>query len=404
MSLSENLRMAWRALKANRMRSLLTMLGITIGVGAVIAMVAIGDGAQARVTNQIAALGTNLLVVVAIPPTVNGVRLPPDQAKSLTRADADAIASEVPSVAAVAPEVVKNAQVVAGRQNTNVRIDGTSPAYPQIRKYDLAQGRFFSDAEAVTGALVAVLGASTAQSLFPDGNAVGQPLVIDQIPFEVIGVLAAKGLSGPENRDAIVFVPIVAAQYRLIGSQSVSSINIEARSLALMSDAKEEITSLLSRRHAITDGAAADFSVNSQEDVLATSSGIADTFTLLLAGIAGVSLLVGGIGIMNIMLVSVTERTREIGIRKAIGATREVILTQFLIEATVLSLAGGILGVLGGIGAAQLVGVVAGWPTQVDPLVVLMAVGFSAAIGLFFGIYPARHAARLDPIEALRFE
>ena len=416
MVVTEQLRLAWEALRANKLRSCLTALGVIIGVSAVIGMVSIGAGAQALVTNQIASLGTNLLTVTATPPLVNGVRLSSNGFTRLTLDDADAIAQSAPAARAVAPEMYGFFQVVAGRQNSNVQIVGTTPDYAEVRKLHLASGRFLLPADIDDAAAVCVLGNGLAYDLFSGGDPLGQTVVLAQptapgrppsaiqLPLTVVGVIAPRGAGEAINRDNTLFVPTTTAQFRLIGNSYASVIDVEAASTAAMPEATAQVERILEQRHRIADPALDDFRVQSQQDMLQASQDVNRSLTLLLGGIGGISLLVGGIGIMNIMLVSVTERTKEIGIRKAIGAPPGAILAQFLVEAVVLSLAGGVIGIAIGFGVARAISRVAGWPALVPPLAVVVAFAFAAAIGLFFGIYPARRAARLDPIVALRHE
>ena len=399
-----NLRLAWNSLRSNKMRSFLTVLGVVIGVSAVISVISIGTGAQAQVNSQISSLGTNLLVVRPQAPTVNGVKLAASYATSLTIADGEAIAQQAPAVTAVAPEIDKNFQVIYRNQNANVAVDGTTATYPEVRKAQVASGRFLLPVDSQDAALTCDLGATVASDLFGSANPVGQTVQISQLPFTVVGVMAAKGQAGPSNPDNSIFVPVTTAEFRLMGTSSVSGLSVEAASGTDMSAATSQIERILEQRHGISDPSLDDFVVVSQNNVLQASASVTQTFTVLLGAIAGVSLLVGGIGIMNIMLVSVTERTREIGIRKAIGAPPGTILAQFLAEAVVLSLAGGLVGIGLGIGASRLIGKVAGWATLVPLSAIVLAFGFSAAVGLFFGIYPARRAAHLDPIVALRHE
>jgi putative ABC transport system permease protein len=407
MNLGDQVRAALRALRANGLRAALTMLGVIIGVAAVISMVSIGTGAQAKINAQIDALGTNLLTVLPGRTRSGGIAGAAGSAGSLTVDDAQALETEVPAAAAVAPEISRGMQITYERQNTNTQVTGTTPEFTQIRKWEPGAGRFLLDLDDEDGAFVAVLGATTATNLFgatPVENVVGATVRINRLPFTVVGVMAPRGVSGPENRDDQIFVPLSTARYRLAGTSSLTRINVAARSSAQMDEATAQISAVLRERHQIPFGNDDDFSVRGQDDLLSASENVTGTFTLLLGGIAAVSLLVGGIGIMNIMLVSVTERTREIGIRKAVGATRGAILGQFLLEAVLLSVTGGLVGIGLGFLSARVVSAAAGWATLVTPTSVAMAFGFSACIGLFFGIYPARRAAHLNPIEALRYE
>jgi len=410
----ENIRIALRSLLANRLRAALTMLGVIIGVTAVIALLSIGRGAKAAISDQIQSLGTNLLFVQPGSTRQGGVRTATGSAATLTLDDAYALADPLnaPSVAMVAPEVVRFGQVVAQGQNANVRVIGITEEYQWVRNTLLQAGEFISTRHTQAQSLVAVLGNQLALNLFGELDPVGQTIYINRVPFRVIGVLAPKGGTGFFNPDESILVPITTAQSRLFGSQffrggrTVSSINVQVIDESLMEQASQEIANILRQRHRITYED--DFTIISQEDFLSAATQVTEIMTLLLGSIASISLVVGGIGIMNIMLVSVTERTREIGIRKAVGAKRKDILTQFLVEAMVLSVTGGALGILLGTGLAQLLsGLNLGNTTLnavVAPDVVLLAVLFSAGVGLFFGVYPAYRAAQLNPIEALRYE
>ena len=414
MNLSHNLTIAFEGLKANKLRSVLTMLGIIIGVGAVIVLMSIGTGTQATVTSRITSLGTNLVFVRPGAAQTDGVRQAQGSAASLTLEDAEALADPtlVPAAELVAPEVQNGGQIVAGSINVNSRILGVTETYSAARNYNVAEGEFILAQNVDAKSLVAVLGSNVAKTLFPDASALGQRIKINQIQFRVVGVLESKGGTGMGAQDDVVMVPITTAMTRLSrqrttqGGQTVSTINVKVVSDKEVDAAKEQIAAVLRQRHRITGDD--DFTVTSQEDTLATLNQITGVFTAFLGSIAGISLLVGGIGIMNIMLVSVTERTREIGIRKAVGAKRGDILTQFLVEATVMSLLGGGIGLALGVLISRLV---SGFnlngqalQTVVSPEIVILAVSVSAAVGLFFGIYPASRAASLHPIEALRYE
>jgi putative ABC transport system permease protein len=414
-NLTESVRVALRALGANKLRAVLTMLGMVIGVGAVIALMSIGQGMQAGITSQISSLGTNLLFVTPGATTSGGVRTQAGSAPTLTAEDAQAIvdSGEVPQVAAVAPEVSTRAQVVANGKNTNTQVTGVTPDYLGVRNWTLAEGDFIGDEQVTSKGLVAVLGATTAQNLFGDGDPLGQTVRVNNVNLKVVGVLQAKGSGGFGNSDDVIFVPLTTAQTRLSrtqtasGGKTVSQINVQLvdQSDGTSSAAVSEITALLQERHRTTEP---DFTVRSQEDLLATASSISGFVTIFLGSVAGISLVVGGIGIMNIMLVSVTERTREIGIRKAIGARRRDILAQFMIEAVVVSVVGGALGILIGAGGSRLLdGIRLGGQaiqTVVATSSIAMAFTVSAAIGLFFGVYPAVKASQLNPIQALRYE
>jgi putative ABC transport system permease protein len=392
------------------------MLGMIIGVGAVIALMSIGGGMQAGITAQIGGMGTNLLFVSPGATSQGGVRSAAGSAQTLTAEDAQAIAEAVPEVAAVAPETAVFDQVVAGGQNTRTRVAGVTPAYLGVRNFAVAEGDFFTPEQLTARSLVAVLGPTTRKTLFGDGDAVGQTIRVNNVNMKVVGVLVAKGTQALGNQDDLIYVPLTTAQTRLSRSQTarggntVSQISVQLAdgSAATKDTAVQAIGELLRERHKVAQD---DVTVRSQDDLLATATQITGFVTLFLGAVAGISLLVGGIGIMNIMLVSVTERTREIGIRKALGARRGDILAQFLIEATVVSVAGGALGILLGGGGARLLDglMLTGFSNQairtvVAPDAVLLAFTVSALVGLFFGVYPAVKAARLNPIEALRYE
>jgi macrolide transport system ATP-binding/permease protein len=412
-SIVQSLRMALRNITANKTRSALTMLGIIIGVAAVIAMLSIGRGAQASITSQVQSMGTNLLYVRPGSTQSSGVRQEAGTAQTLTLEDAEALV-DLSSVVAVAPEVDSFGQMVYQSQNTRARIYGVTPEYTTVRNYTVAEGEGISSEQVTAQSLVVVLGNTTATTLFGDASsAVGKTIRIDSQPFRVIGVLAAKGSSGMGNQDDLALVPITTAQTRLFGQnrvsggqKSISSINIQIASQSVSAQVVSAVSEVLRERHHITFED--DFSVSSQQDILNSASQIATVLTLFLGGVAGISLLVGGIGIMNIMLVSVTERTREIGLRKAVGAHKRDILSQFLTEAAFLSLVGGIIGVALGWGASKLMGGVQFGGSTITPIVgldaVLLATLFSAAVGVFFGWYPAWRAAGLNPIDALRYE
>ena len=418
MNLIESVRVALRALGANKLRAALTMLGMIIGVGAVIALMSIGQGVQASVTSQIKGLGSNLLFVTPGATSSGGVRAQAGTAPTLTSEDAEAIinSGQVPQALAVAPEAGNFGQVVANGQNTFTRLNGVTPDFLSVRNFSVAEGEFFTPEQISARSLVAVLGATSRQNLFSESDAIGQTVRVNNVNLRVVGVMASKGAQAQGNQDDVIYVPLSTMQTRLNrnrtarGGQTVQTINVQ-----LVDDTDEtriaavqNVGELLRERHRVAED---DFTIRSQEDLLQTANQIAGFITIFLGSVAGISLLVGGIGIMNIMLVSVTERTREIGIRKAIGAKRSNILSQFLIEATVVSVVGGAIGILLGAGGSRLLnGLRLGGPqaqpiqTVVSPDAILLAFTVSALIGLFFGVYPAVKASRLNPIEALRYE
>ncbi|KLU63719.1 macrolide export ATP-binding/permease protein MacB [Desulfosporosinus acididurans] len=406
MNFLENIRIALRGLRSNKLRSVLTMLGIIIGVGAVIIMVSIGQGAKASVAGQIQGLGSNLLIVTPGQSNTAGVKGGMGSLNNMTMDDVNAIKSSADAVASVAPTTSKQAQVVYGSENTSTQVVGTTPSYADVRNQQASIGRFFTDQENQDNAQVAVIGTTVVQDLTgnPNTNMVGQTININQVPFQIIGILQSKGSSGASNNDDQIVVPISSAETRLIGSDSIRTIYVEAKSSDLMDTASGEITQILRQQHGLSFNATNDFTVTSQTDILSTAEGVSQSLTLLLSGVAAISLLVGGIGIMNIMLVSVTERTREIGIRKAIGAKRKTIMLQFLIEAVIISMLGGVLGILFGSGGSSLLNKFAGMTTQISTSPIIMAFAFSFAIGIIFGVFPARKAAKLHPIDALRYE
>jgi putative ABC transport system permease protein len=396
---------ALRALRRNKMRSTLTALGIIIGVASVVAMVAVGNGAQARITNQVAALGQNLLSIFAGSRKSGGVQSGLGSASALTLADADAIGREVTDVVAISPEDSTTAQAIADGRNWSTTLAGESPDYLKIRDWKLASGSMFSQREVRSAARVAVIGSKTANELFGPLNPVGQTVRVGNIPFVIIGLLESKGAGmGGQNQDDRIIIPFTTAMKRITGDKYLRSINVQINGSDRMEIAQQQITSLLRQRHRLREGRDDDFNIFNQKEIADTVNSISKVITLLLGSIAGISLFVGGIGIMNIMLVSVTERTREIGIRIAVGAQPGDIRLQFLIEAITLSLLGGLIGVLCGVGASQLVGMVADFKAVVSTGSILLAFGVSTVIGVFFGFYPAHKAAALDPIVALRYE
>ncbi|MBI5709373.1 MAG: ABC transporter permease [Candidatus Eisenbacteria bacterium] len=397
--------MGLQALTRNRMRSALTVLGIVIGVAAVIATLAIGQGARAAVQAQIRLMGSNVLMVIPGTVTAGGAHGMMGGNTSLTPDDAVAIKRECTATEAVAPGVRSFAQVVYGNQNWNTQVNGTTADFAIARQWPAADGVFITDSDVRGAAKVCVLGQSVKSQLFGDAEPIGATIRIKEIPFRVVGVLASKGSSGGMgDLDDIVIVPLTTAQRKLLGITHVHWIVASATSERTTMTAVDQITGLLRQRHRIKPGDNDDFFIRTQLEIASTAEATSKVMTLLLASVAAVSLLVGGIGIMNIMLVSVTERTREIGIRRAIGARRRDILLQFLFESAFLSLAGGALGVALGALAARAVSQLAHWPTMVNPGAVLLAFGFASMVGVFFGFYPARRAAGLDPVDALRYE
>jgi putative ABC transport system permease protein len=400
------LQTAFRALRRNLMRSLLTGLGIIIGVAAVIAMVAIGNGAKGQVEAQIASMGDNVILIFSGSVTRGGMRSGFGGAGTLTLDDAAAILKEVPGVEAVSPEVSAGIRVAAGGENWGTRLTGVSPEYFDIRRWSFTHGGPFSERDLRIAGKVAVLGDTTAAKLFGDAAAaIGEIVRIRNVPFTVVGTLAVKGVSviGSDQDDTVV-VPYTSAMKRLLGVKTLGRITLSVEKGRPLAPVQDRITELLSQRHRIGQDREVDFFVRSQEEIATMATETSRVMTMLLAAIASVSLVVGGIGIMNIMLVSVTERTREIGIRLAVGARGSDILLQFLIEAITLSVLGGIIGIGVGLGAAKILGSVFKWAIAVTPTPILASFLCSAAVGIFFGFYPARKAAALEPIEALRYE
>ena len=405
MKLRATFLMALRALRRNKLRTVLTMLGIIIGVGAVIAMVAIGNGATSQVEDQIAALGQNVVLVFAGSVTSGGVRAGWGNAGTLKVTDADAIRREVSDAVAISPEVSTKNQVSAENQNWFTNIKGESPDYFSIRNWQFAEGGSFTENDVRSENKVAVIGQTIARELFDEDDPLGQIIRVKGVPFEIVGVLMGKGLSVMgQDQDDVVIVPYTSAMKRIMGVTNLNMINIQAETPEAIVEVQNAITDLLRRRHKVVEDHGDDFTIRNQQEFTDAATATSRILTILIVAIASVSLLVGGIGIMNIMLVSVTERTREIGIRMAVGAHGRDILLQFLIEAVSLSSMGGVIGIAVGIGSARLLSLLANWPTRISPVSVVLSFFFSAAGGIFFGFYPARKAAALDPIEALRYE
>ncbi len=410
MDLLATLRIALRALRVNKMRSVLTMLGIIIGVGAVITMIAVGGGAQDRVAEQIKSLGSNLMIIIPGSTTSGGVRLGGSSAQTLTEDDAWAITREVQEVQSSAPSNRGSGQIIAGNNNWSSVIQGVTPEYLEVRDWPIVSGRGFEPQEISGAGKVAIIGQSVAKQLFGDADPVDQQIRIRKVPFTIVGMLDKKGQSMMgTDQDDVILVPLTTARNRLFGNpqgklRRVGVISVKVRDGQNMKDAEDHIRELMRQRHKLQPGADDDFTIRNLTEILQAQEASSKVLTLLLAAVASVSLLVGGIGIMNIMLVSVTERTREIGLRMAVGARAGDILKQFLVEAVTLSLIGGLLGIMLGLSGSLAIGQFAGWRTSLSPESVVLAVGFAAAIGIFFGFYPARKASRLSPIEALRYE
>ena len=401
----QTLFIALRALRRNKLRSGLTALGIIIGVAAVVAMVAVGNGAQASITKQVAALGENLLTVFAGSKRSGGVSSGLGSASTITLADVESILREVPDVIAVSPEISSSAQAIANGRNWSTSIVGESPEYLRIRDWKLAAGSMFTERDVRSAAKVAVIGSKTALELFGPLNPVGQSVRVKNIPFVITGLLETKGAGmAGQNQDDRLIIPYTTAMKRITGDRYLRSVNLQIRQADRMEIAQAQVTSLLRQRHRLVAGQSDDFNIFNQKDIADTVSAVTGTVKLLLGAISSLSLVVGGIGIMNIMLVSVTERTREIGIRMAVGAQPSAIQLQFLIEAVTLSLLGGLIGVALGVGISVFVGKAGTFQPVVSAESILLAFGFSFVIGVFFGFYPARKAAALDPIDALRYE
>ena len=398
-------RIAGQSILKNKMRTLLTMLGIVIGVGAVIVMVAVGHGAQSTIEKQIGNLGTNLIMVTPGSTQQGGVSQGAQTFNRLTVDDAEKLQREATLVAGVSPVVFSRGQVIGGEGNWRTQIQGVSTGYQTIRGWETTSGAFFTDGDVAAKRKVVVLGNTVAQNLFPGQDPVGQQVQVRSVPMTVVGVLATKGQTASGNdMDDVVLIPYTTMQARLSGGMFIGQILASTASAGEIPAAQDEIRAIMRESHRQGDGEPDDFTVRNQNDLAAAATGTTQVMSWLLAAIASVSLVVGGIGIMNIMLVSVTERTREIGIRMAIGARGGDVLLQFLVESVVMSLLGGVIGLLAGFGGAALLGHLTGWSTSTPPQAVAIAVGFSAAVGVFFGFYPARKAAALNPIEALRYE
>lgn len=407
MRIFKNLKIALRALLHNKSRAFLTILGVIIGVSAVMMMLSIGTGAEFAVTEEIKALGSNLLLVVPGSITSSGMRTGGGTSSSLTLEDAQAI-SRIPGVVDAVPSLQRQAQVISGQRDTLTSVIGTSAHYEKVLNAPTSEGSFFTSSQVDMWERVALIGTTVKEKLFPNENPLGKSIQIingpRRVSFRVIGVLESKGASGFVNRDDQILIPVTTAQKLLFGTKNIGSITVEVSSPEKIDQVSTEIASLLRLRHNLPKDKENDFTLFSQKDVLGTLGSVMNYFTIVLAGIASISLLVGGIGIMNIMLVSVTERTREIGLRKAIGAYRRDIVLQFLLEAVILSTGGGVIGILLGYGGSFLIARIAGWPAVITPLSILLGFFFSMAVGLFFGIYPAQKAASLNPIDALRYE
>jgi|SRR5690242_12251267 putative ABC transport system permease protein len=398
-------RIALRALARNKLRSFLTMLGIIIGVGAVIAMVAIGEGAKRRVQEQIASLGTNLLVILPGTVTLGGARSGAGGRQSLVPADARAIMGEIPVVSGASPVVRQFQQVIVGDQNWGTQIQGIAPEFQQIREWQIREGRFISQADVDTVAKNALIGETVAYNLFGTEDPIGAVIRVKKIPFRIVGILAAKGQSSNgTDQDDIVMVPYTSMMKLVMGVTYIQQIIVAAVSADTTQEASTQITALLRQRHKIRPGSDDDFTIRNLSDIAEAASNSATVMALLLGSIASVSLIVGGIGIMNIMLVSVTERTREIGIRMAVGARARDIMLQFIVEAVVMAASGGLIGIFIGVGSSTLIKYLAGLPALIKPEIIAVSFLVSGTVGVFFGFYPAQKAAHLDPIEALRYE
>jgi putative ABC transport system permease protein len=399
------IKISFKSIGKNRMRSILTMLGIIIGVGAVIIMVSIGKGAQVDIENRITSLGTNLLMIVPGSSEFRGVRGGSGSRQTLTMDDVNMLKREATLIKSISPIIRVSAQVIAEGKNWQTSVNGVSPEYIDIRDWKVKDGTFFNDRDVMVKRKVAVLGQTVANELFGTASPLGKRIQIGNVPFKIIGVMEKRG-QGPvgNDEDDVILAPSSTVLYRMSNGRYVNIIMASAQSREVMDNAQNQIETLLRASHHLRAGEPDDFHIRNQTDIIETASSVTGFLTMLLGAIAGVSLLVGGIGIMNIMLVSVTERTREIGIRLAVGARSGDVLVQFLIEAVILSLLGGIIGIITGIGLGKIIGIIAGLTVVVDPLIVLIAFIFSGAVGIFFGFYPARKASRMNPIDALHYE